>query len=605
MKTKLLTKLYNELKLLKEELITHSLCDIKEKNQSIQNLKAYVYLRTKDITVLQEELTDIGLSSLGRAQSCIISSINHDLIIVSALLGLDTKELESQDNFLSFKQSQKIMEEKATVFGKLDFDLITKVMVTLPSEAKDSTTIIKELIATDTSVLRINTAHDDPIAWEKMAQTIREENKLQNKETRIYVDLAGPKNRTGSIVKTEQPFKIGLKQLEKLEKVEITSKILENAITKCGSKDGKSIASLVVEDELYKEAFKNQGTIFIQDIIRGKKQSFKLIVEEGKLFAVVDKKILIFPNTQLILKSKEKKLKSKLYNFIAQTEIIRLFRGDSIIITPNEIDGYLNCDYEGKIYSAIINCNNKEIFNYVKVDDSIFIDDGKIGCKIVKLLPIGLECNVFLAKERGTILKEEKGINFPDTDLVINAITPTDKKIFANIVEYADILGISFAQSDKDIKELQDMLKAINKESIAIVPKIETKLALKNLPKILEQLLQGDKYALMIARGDLAIEVGFDNLPYIQEEIFNICEAAHVPVIYATQILEGKMKNNLPSRAEVIDVANAQRADCVMLNKGPFVVDTIMSIKNILRKVHTLFHKNKQLLSSCKLWEYD
>jgi pyruvate kinase len=103
----------------------------------------------------------------------------------------------------------------------------------------------------------------------------------------------------------------------------------------------------------------------------------------------------------------------------------------------------------------------------------------------------------------------------------------------------------------------------------------------------------------------LAIEVGFDNLPYIQEEIFSICEAAHAPVIYATQILEGKMKNNLPSRAEVIDAANAQRADCVMLNKGPFVVDTVVSIKNILRSVHTLFHKNRQLLSVCELWRCD
>ncbi len=473
-------------------------------------------------------------------------------------------------------------------------------MVTLPSEAKDSPSLIRELIATDTSVLRINTAHDDPIAWGKMAQTIQEENKLQNKETKIYVDLAGPKNRTGKIIKNTYPFKIGSKEGEK---VEITSKILENTLTKRESKDEKSIASLVVEDGFYEEAFKHQDKIFIQDVERGKKQSFKLIVEEGKLFAIIDKKVLILPTTIVKLKTKRETLKSKLHNFIAQTEIIRLFREDSIIITPNEIDGYSNYNYEGTVYSAIINCSNKEIFNYVKIGDNIFIDDGKIGCKIVKLLPIGLECNVFLAKEQGTTLKEEKGINFPDTDLVIDAITPTDKKIFANIVEYADILGISFAQSDKDIKELQDMLKEINKESIAIVPKIETKLALKNLPKILEQLLQGDKFALMIARGDLAIEVGFDNLPYVQEEIFNICEAAHVPVIYATQILEGKMKNNLPSRAEVIDAANAQRADCVMLNKGPFVVDTIMSIKNILRKVHTLFHKNKQLLSNCKLWE--
>ncbi len=599
MKKELLTNLYNEIKILKDELVANSI-NSDNKNPSIQNLRAYTYLRSKDITTLQEKLTNFGLSSLGRSQSCILSAINQDLIIVSALLGVDTKELESHDNFLSFKESQRIMEEKATVFGKLDSDLITKVMVTLPSEAKDSPSLIRELIATDTSVLRINTAHDDPIAWGKMAQTIQEENKLQNKETKIYVDLAGPKNRTGKIIKNTYPFKIGSKEGEK---VEITSKILENTLTKRESKDGKSIASLVVEDGFYEEAFKHQDKIFIQDVERGKKQSFKLIVEEGKLFAIIDKKVLILPTTIVKLKTKRETLKSKLHNFIAQTEIIRLFREDSIIITPNEIDGYSNYNYEGTVYSAIINCSNKEIFNYVKIGDNIFIDDGKIGCKIVKLLPIGLECNVFLAKEQGTTLKEEKGINFPDTDLVIDAITPTDKKIFANIVEYADILGISFAQSDKDIKELQDMLKEINKESIAIVPKIETKLALKNLPKILEQLLQGDKFALMIARGDLAIEVGFDNLPYVQEEIFNICEAAHVPVIYATQILEGKMKNNLPSRAEVIDAANAQRADCVMLNKGPFVVDTIVSIKNILKTVHGIFHKNKQLLSNCKLWE--
>jgi pyruvate kinase len=149
------------------------------------------------------------------------------------------------------------------------------------------------------------------------------------------------------------------------------------------------------------------------------------------------------------------------------------------------------------------------------------------------------------------------------------------------------------------------MLKLKNKQSVAIAPKIETKTALKNLPLILETLLEWENHALMIARGDLAIEVGFDNLPYIQEEILNICEASHTPVIYATQILEGKMKNNLPSRAEVTDAAIAQRADCVMLNKGPYVTDTVIVIKNILRQMHTLFQKNRQLFSICKAWKVD
>ena len=597
MKTKLLTKLHNQLTILKEELLSHACSDTDHQNKSLQNLKAYVHLRSQNITALQEELTDIGLSSLGRAQSCILSSINNDLVIVSALLGLDTKKLESSDHLLSFKEAKKIMEKRATVFGASNSDLITKVMVTLPSEAKDSPALIKELIATDTSVLRINTAHDDPSAWKQMAQTIQEENRLQNKETKIYVDLAGPKNRTGAIIKIAQPFKIGSKEGKR---VEIVPQLLAHQQTRCEREDEPAV--LVVDDSFYLKAFKNKHKFLILDLEKEKKHTCNLIVENEKLFAIVDKKITIFPNTRVLLRSQEKTLKSKLYNFALEPETIRLFREDMIVITPQAIEGHTNYEYDGNLYACIIGCSNQEIFKYVKIGDTIFIDDGKIGCKVTKLLPMGLECSVFLAKENGTILKEEKGINFPDTDLVIGAITPTDEANFESIVEFADIIGISFAQSRADIHKLQSMLKAKNKTNIAIVPKIETKLALKNLPQILEQLLESEQYALMIARGDLAIEIGFDNLPYIQEEIFGICVGAHVPVIYATQILEGKMKNNLPSRAEVIDAAIAQRADCVMLNKGPFVVDTIISIKNILRQVHTLFHKNRQLLGACELW---
>lgn len=296
---------------------------------------------------------------------------------------------------------------------------------------------------------------------------------------------------------------------------------------------------------------------------------------------------------------------SKLYNYELLPQEIRLFKSQKLIITNKNILGQANFKYEDTIYSGIVGCTNKDIFPYVKIGDDIFIDDGKIGCKVISTNELGLVCEVFLAKENGTILKEEKGINFPSTDLMINAITDTDKKNFEDIVDFADIIGLSFAQTSDDIKMLQKMLKEKGKTSTAIAPKIETKTALRNLPDILETLIQWEKFAIMIARGDLAIEVGFDNLPYIQEEIFGICEAAHVPVIYATQILEGKMKNNLPSRAEVTDAASAQRADCVMLNKGPYVDDTVIILKNILRQMHTLFQKNRQLLSTCKEWKID
>ena len=115
------------------------------------------------------------------------------------------------------------------------------------------------------------------------------------------------------------------------------------------------------------------------------------------------------------------------------------------------------------------------------------------------------------------------------------------------------------------MRDLQDLLQSNGRADIGIIAKIETQQAIINMHEILEQLLASEKSGVMIARGDLAIEVGFENMAYIQEALLDICDAAHLPVIWATQVLESKMKNNLPSRAEVTDAAMAGRAECVML----------------------------------------
>jgi pyruvate kinase len=94
-----------------------------------------------------------------------------------------------------------------------------------------------------------------------------------------------------------------------------------------------------------------------------------------------------------------------------------------------------------------------------------------------------------------------------------------------------------------------------------------------------------------MVRGDLAIEVEFENMSYLQEEILGLCEVAHTPVIFATQALENQMKNNLPNRTEITDAAFAQRAYRIMLNKGAFVINTIKKLEFILTRIHTIFKK--------------
>ena len=122
------------------------------------------------------------------------------------------------------------------------------------------------------------------------------------------------------------------------------------------------------------------------------------------------------------------------------------------------------------------------------------------------------------------------------------------------------------------------------------------------MPAIIEQLLEWEKSGVMIARGDLAIEVGFKNMAYLQEALLDICDAAHMPVIWATQVLESQMKSNIPSRAEITDAAKSSRAECVMLNKGAFAIDTIDVLRHILNDMHSLFKKNRQLLKREELW---
>lgn len=106
---------------------------------------------------------------------------------------------------------------------------------------------------------------------------------------------------------------------------------------------------------------------------------------------------------------------------------------------------------------------------------------------------------------------------------------------------------------------------------------------------------------IMIARGDLAIECGWERMAEVQEEILWICEAAHMPVIWATQVLENLAKNGLPSRAEITDAAMGERAECVMLNKGPYIVDAVRVLDDILQRMENHQSKKRSMLRHLRL----
>jgi len=163
-------------------------------------------------------------------------------------------------------------------------------------------------------------------------------------------------------------------------------------------------------------------------------------------------------------------------------------------------------------------------------------------------------------------------------------------------------VGLSFAQNAEDVKMLLDRLNRLGKTDLGIILKIETRRGFEHLPQMLFAAMGCRVAGVMIARGDLAVECGFERMAEVQEEILWTCEAAHVPVVWATQVLESLAKTGLPSRAEITDAAMGGRAECVMLNKGPHILDAVSALDDILRRMQTHQEKKRSLLRALKSW---
>jgi pyruvate kinase len=592
----LVNECFDELKEVKKKIKSYSKSTVEHKNDfsrlSYVNLEQYLKLRSIDITDLQEKLVKLGLSTLGRSQQHILDTINQVLILLAKFRNEDYNEI---DNPLDYELAMKIIHNRLKIYGFKNESKIakTKIMVTLPTQASINSEFIEDLCFSGADILRINSAHDSCNEWVEMCKIIKNLNIEKGLDTKIYFDLAGPKIRTTSLKKFSPPIKIGKKN-------ETTLLHLISGVQQASEEsNNQSIAQIVVSEKFLLSC--NEGNIIKFIDSRNNKRELEILNTNENL-VVCQIKNKAYLDSNVVLKLKSKKIKSTIYNIREIPIEPRFFNGEKLLIKANLEEGYLVNPIENKPYKAVIGCSSKDVFQYLKLEDRVFIDDGKLECKIIEQSNSEILCEVIRSKDKGVVIKEEKGINFPDSDIQLQAVTEEDLINLKSVLEYVDIIGISFCQTKKDIEKLERFLYDNQKNHKGIVAKIETQKSVVNLPEILKALIQHNHSGIMIARGDLAIEVGFENLSVLQEEILNLCEAAHIPVIYATQVLENKMKTNLPSRAEITDAAFAQRADCIMLNKGVYAIDTIKILKIILRQMHKLFKKNRQLLTIEPHW---
>jgi pyruvate kinase len=287
----------------------------------------------------------------------------------------------------------------------------------------------------------------------------------------------------------------------------------------------------------------------------------------------------------------------------AREQTLRLKLGDTLFLTKSLEPGRpaQRDSKENGIRPAQIGVSLPEFFDGVGSGEPIWLDDGKIGGVIGNVSPDRVSVKITQARPAGEKLGAEKGINVPESQLGLSSLTKDDLEALPFVVKNADIVGYSFVRTEADVLELQSRLAKLGGDKLGIILKIETREGFDQLPRLLLAAMRSRAVGVMIARGDLEVECSYQRLAEVQEEILWVCEAAHMPVIWATQVLESLAKNGIPSRSEITDAAMGERAECVMLNKGPYIVAAVQILGDILERMQAHHEKKNSLLRKLHL----
>jgi pyruvate kinase len=564
---------------------------------SARNLVHYLALRRRDLRPLQEQLTRLGLSSLGRTESHVLAAVRAVLGVLDRLSGQESRLPDCE--LIDFVEGRELLRRHtADLLGVPPPGRAVRIMVTMPSEAAHEYPLVRDLVARGMDVMRVNCAHDGPQAWKGMVANLRRAEQEVGRRCCIEMDVAGPKLRTGPIDPRSQISK-WRPQRDASGRVTEASRIWLTPADRPEPPPSPADGSLRVRPELL--AGMHGGDRLGFSDLRGKSRVLEVAKQAGAgRWATSTQTTYLAACSTLDLTHLRASGSSERLAAAASVaapppsdHFVLLAPGDTLILTRSQTPGRPALrDGGGRVLSpATIPCTLPEVFADVEARERIAFDDGKIGGVIEEVGEDALRIRITAANPTGDKLRADKGINLPDSDLHLPALSEKDVEDLSFAVEHADIIGLSFVKRPEDVRLLQDQLARLGRNP-AVLLKIETRSGFECLPSLLLAAMRGARVGVMIARGDLAVEVGWERLAEAQEEILWICEAAHVPVVWATQVLESLAKKGVPSRAEITDAAMGERAECVMLNKGPHLLEAVRVLDDILQRMEA--HQSKK-----------
>lgn len=589
-----------------------------EWTDNARNLIHYVTLRRRDLRPIQAGLSLHGFSSLGRVEPHVLPTINairNAARVVSegtaeepADPGLDTDADGVIDG------PARLDTAAIRCFGPAPEDRYTRIMVTMPSEASHNRPLLRDLVAAGMNLIRVNCAHDDPETWESIIGLARSEAKRAERPVRVSMDLGGPKLRTGPFLPAPGVVKIKPTR-------DTYGRVLVPAYVWLGLTDQPGPAGIDLENlqatgfgdiaaeatvvpvtctaDLERRSLAPGSELRLIDA-RGSKRRLPILYRGAGGVLVSTAKTTYVTEGVGLHTDGAADSSLTIAALPAMEQALRLHEGETLQLLRTTDPQPVT-----PIGPARVGCTLPEVFDAVEPGERVLFDDGSIEGTAVLVSTDRIDVRIDRTAPGGSKLKAEKGINVPDTELPVSALTDKDRRDLKFVAKHADIVNVSFVNTAEDVQEVIDLLRdspAADRD-FGMVLKIETLRAFRNLPQILLAAMRWPSVGVMIARGDLAVEIGFERMAEVQQEILWLCESAGVPVIWATQVLEQLAKKGLPTRAEVTDAAEAQQAEVVMLNKGPFIVTAVSTLADILQRMQTHTEKKISLLRRLESWD--
>lgn len=558
---------------------------------SARNLVHYVAFRRHDLRELQEQLARRGLSSLGRCEADVLGALDRLIGVVEALVA------RSRLTDLPDAAPSTVLDTNAVrLLGPAEAGRRSRVMVTMPTEAALDAECVDRIVAAGADIARINCAHDDAPAWLAMAANVQAAADRHQRACRIAVDLAGPKLRTGAVGHGPEVVRVAPRRDARGVVVEPAVVVLHHA-DEAPAVAPEGATMLPVLERYWLRTCAVGDVVRLTDARLARRHLTIASTHDGTVVAHATKTMYVESGATLAVRRDGVGQVATVGRLPERDGGLLLRVGDTIVLTCEGTSAPSDSGLPR------IECTLPVALERAAAGHRIWFDDGKIGGVVSGRVGTDVVVQIVDARPGGARLKSGKGINLPDTDLPIAGLTEQDDIDLEAVVGFADIVNVSFVRSPSDVAYVQERLTQLGAQHVGIVLKIETASGFENLPEILLTAMCWERAGVMIARGDLAVEVGFERMAEVQEEIMWLCEAAHVPVIWATQVLDQLARTGRPSRAEITDAALGARAECIMLNKGPHIVSAITTLVDIHGRMHEHQHKKRALLRRLRAWD--